>query len=69
MGLLATIAIFCNVLIGYGSRRKGIAVFMVLPLTISISFLLIADIDTPRHGLIRVVPENLLSLSQSLHAQ
>jgi hypothetical protein len=67
--LLATIAIFCNVLIGYSSRRRGVALFLVLPLVISISFFLIADIDSPRHGLIRVVPQNLLSLSQSLHAQ
>ena len=39
----------------------------VLPLVMSISFFLIADIDSPRAGLIRVHPQNLISLSQSLH--
>jgi len=40
-----------------------------LPLVISIAFFLIAEIDSPRHGLIRVVPHNLVTLSQSLRAQ
>ena len=67
--LLGVIAIFSNLLIGYGSRRKSILLFLTLPLAISISFFLIADISSPRHGLIRVLPQNLLSLSQSLRAQ
>jgi hypothetical protein len=65
-GLLVAIAIFCDWLIGYGARRKGIGLFLILPLAVSTSFLLIADIDSPRRGLIRVVPQNLVSLSQSL---
>jgi hypothetical protein len=65
-GLLGAIAIFCDWLIGYGSRRKGIGLFLILPLAVSISLFLIADIDSPRRGLIRVVPQNLVSLSQSL---
>jgi hypothetical protein len=40
---------------------------MIMPLTVSISFMLIADIDTPRNGIIRVVPQNLISTAQSLH--
>jgi hypothetical protein len=32
-------------------------------------FFMIADIDSPRWGVIRVLPQNLLSLSQSLHGQ
>jgi hypothetical protein len=69
-GLMATIAICCNLLIGYGARRgevEGILLF-VLPLVVSISFCIIADIDSPRGGVIRVRPQNLVSLSQSLHA-
>ncbi|MGC1785514.1 MAG: hypothetical protein WA718_02155 [Terriglobales bacterium] len=65
------IAICSNVLIGYGVRRaqeEGILLF-VLPLVVSISFFLIADIDSPRAGLIRVQPQNLISLFQFLHAQ
>jgi hypothetical protein len=65
--LLAGIAIGCNLLFGYGAHRTSI-LFIVLPLAVSLSFFLIADIDSPRQGLIRVQPENLLSLSQSLRA-
>jgi hypothetical protein len=69
-GLMATIAICSNFLIGCGIRRSGTKalLFLVLPLVVSISFFLIADIDSPRRGIIRVRPENLESLSQSLHA-
>ena len=38
----------------------------VLPIIVSISVLLIADIDSPRIGIIRVLPDNLISLSQSI---
>jgi hypothetical protein len=70
-GLMAAIAICCNLLVGYGVRRaEGKAIlFLVLPLIMSISFFLIADIDSPRGGLIHLTPQNLTSLYQSLHAQ
>lgn len=66
--LLAAIAIGCNLLIGYSSHRISF-LLLVLPLAVSISFFLIADIDSPRGGVIRVYPQNLVSLSQILHAQ
>jgi hypothetical protein len=65
--LLAAIAIGCNLLIGYGAHRTSI-LFTVLPLAVSVSFFLIADIDSPRGGVIRVQPQNLLSLTQTLQA-
>ncbi len=65
--LMTAIAICCNVLIGYGAHSKNRVLLCILPLVVSISFFLIADIDSPRRGLIRVVPQNLLALSQSLH--
>lgn len=65
-GLMGAIAICSNMLVGYGARRKETFLFLVLPLAVSISFFLIADIDSPRQGLIRVRPQNLISLSQSL---
>jgi hypothetical protein len=65
--LLVIIATGCNLLFGYGAHRTSI-LFIVLPLAASLSFLLIADIDSARGGLIRVQPQNLLSLSQSLRA-
>jgi hypothetical protein len=64
-GLLAAIAIGCNLLIGYSAHRTSI-LFIVLPLAVSLSFFFIADIDSPRAGLIRVQPQNLVSLSQTL---
>jgi hypothetical protein len=66
--LLVVIAISCNVLIGYGAHRLSAILFTVLPLAISVSFFLIADIDSPRGGLIRVQPQNLVSLAQSLNS-
>jgi len=67
-GLLVATAICCNVLVGYGARSFGAraGLLLVLPLVVSIAFLLIADIDSPRGGLIHVAPQNLASLSQSL---
>jgi len=67
---MAVIAICCNLLVGYGVRRgeaKGVLLF-VLPLILSISFTLIANIDSPRGGMVRVHPQNLEGLSQSLRA-
>jgi hypothetical protein len=66
--LMATIAVSCNILTGYTARRPSVLLFMVLPLAVSVSFFLIADIDSPRGGVIRVQPQNLLSLSQNLQA-
>ncbi len=68
-GLMVVIAICCNLLVGYGAHRaetKSI-LLLVLPLIVSISFFLIADIDSPRGGVVRVGAQNLTSLSQSLH--
>jgi hypothetical protein len=67
-GLMIMIAISCNLSVGYGmrgSRGKGI-LLLVLPLFVSFALLLIADIDSPRGGLIRVSPQNLISLADSL---
>ena len=67
--LMAGIAIFCNLLLGFDARRKHTLQFMTLPLVLSVAFLLISDIDSPRGGLIHVIPQNLVSLSQSTHAR
>ncbi|HZS55066.1 MAG TPA: hypothetical protein VFA65_11725 [Bryobacteraceae bacterium] len=66
--LMEAIAIGCHVLLGYASRRAEIRTkgLYVLPLLVSISFFLIADLDSPRAGVIRVTPENLVNLSSSL---
>ena len=63
--LLFAIALCCNVLLGYGVRRLEPRLFMVLPLVVAIAFFLIAEIDSPRSGLIRVRPQNLETLRHS----
>jgi hypothetical protein len=71
-GLMVAIAVFGSLLIGYGAREtggKGRGLLIILPLVVSIAFLLIADIDSPRRGLIHVTPQNLESLSYSLARQ
>jgi hypothetical protein len=69
-GLMAIIALCSNLLIGYGVRctETKALLFLMLPLVVSISFFLISDIDSPRHGMIRVRPQNLENLAQFLHA-
>jgi hypothetical protein len=69
-GLMGLIAVCCNLLIGYGARnpRTERTLLLILPLVVSISFFLIADIDSPRGGVIRVHPQNLLSLAESLRS-
>lgn len=69
--MMTAIAICATVLVGIGARRaKGEArVLVVVPLVVSIAFFLIADIDSPRRGVIRVSPLNLEGLAHSLRAQ
>jgi hypothetical protein len=64
--LMFAIAICCNALIGYGAHRTGWRLFMILPVAVAIAFFLISDLDSPRGGAIRVVPQNLLALAHSL---
>ncbi len=65
--LMAAVAVSCNLLIGYVAHRTNRRLFLIVPIAVSISFFLISDIDSPRGGVIRVAPANLLSLSRSLH--
>ena len=66
--LMAAIALVGNLMVGFGAEkiRLGSILLLVLPFVFSVSFLLIADIDSPRGGLIRVKPQNLDSLAESL---
>ena len=68
--LMAAISFITQYLVGYGARNSKLegALFRVLPFVLSISFLLIADIDSPRSGLIHVRPLNLTILAESLHS-
>jgi hypothetical protein len=64
--MMALMAISCNLLVGYSEQRKGELLLFILPFVISIAFFLIADLDSPRGGVIRVHPQNLLAASQSM---
>ena len=68
--LLAVVAVFSNVLMGYNLRslRAGKVRLLALPLVLSIAFFLIAEIDSPRRGVIQVTPQNLLSLAESVQS-
>ncbi len=67
-GLMLSIAICSNLLVAYsarGAKARGIRL-LVFPLVLSIAFFFIADIDSPRRGVIRVRPQNLISIAQSM---
>ena len=66
--LMGAVAICANLLVGYGARKADVGAgrFLLLPLVLSIAFFLIADIESPRRGVIRVSPQNLISLAQTL---
>ena len=68
-GLMGAIAICANLLVGFGARNfsNNVALFMIFPFVIAVSFFLIADIDSPRGGVIRVEPRNLIQLKNNLH--
>jgi hypothetical protein len=67
--LLTIISVFCNILVGYVAHGRSVFLFLILPIALSISLFLIADIDSPHNGIIRVVPQNLESLADSFHRQ
>ena len=63
--LMVLIAIACNLLLGYSEHRTT-GFLLILPLVVSTSLFLIADIDSPRAGIIRVQPHNLMAQCQSM---
>ena len=65
--LMALIGICANVLVGFSSHtaRREALTLVIMPILASVAFLLIADLDSPRGGLIHVVPQNLIRLQQS----
>jgi hypothetical protein len=67
--LLVVLSIFSNLALGYGAHRRTTFRFLILPIALSVSLFLIADIDSPRGGIIRVYPQNLERLAESLHSQ
>jgi hypothetical protein len=66
--LMMAVAICCNILIGYNVRdeKRARELLVILPLVASISFFLIADVDSPRRGVITVQPQNLQALAETI---
>ena len=65
MFLIATCSVI-PVAVGGSNARADAYILPILPIVVSIAFFLIADIDSPRRGVIRVLPQNLLILGDSL---
>jgi hypothetical protein len=64
--LMIAIAVFSNFLVGYGAKKRHSFMFLILPMAIAVSFFLIADIESPQGGIIRVAPQNLILLSETM---
>ena len=69
--LMIVIGISCNGLIGYNARQAVASRkrFFFLPIIMAVLFFLVGDLDSPRGGLIHVVPQNLLALLHARTAQ
>ena len=68
-GLLFFVAIGANFLVGFGSYSRSVWDLWLLAMTTAIAFLLIAEIDSPRSGLVRVKPQNLADVAASIAAK
>jgi len=68
--LMAAIALIGTFLVGLGAPKPegSTPILSVLPVVLAVAFFLIADIDSPRGGAIRVSPQNLEILAPSLRA-
>jgi hypothetical protein len=66
--MMIVIAVFANVMLGYGSSRTQATLFALLPFIVAFSFFLNVDIDSPWQGIIHIEPQNLQTHSRSLHA-
>jgi hypothetical protein len=66
--LMVLIALLCNVMVGYATSGATVRslLLLILPLLLAIAFLLIADIDSPRGGVIHVSAQNLAALSETM---
>lgn len=65
--LLFILSMFCMGMIGFRNSAQKKATFpWLLPTVFSFAFALIADIDSPRGGIIRIQAQNLLALEASL---
>jgi predicted anti-sigma-YlaC factor YlaD len=69
--LMTVVAIAANFMLGYMAKRAESErmLLLAMPLLVGVALALIADIDSPRGGVIRVQPQNLVALAESLKAR
>lgn len=69
--MMFLIATCSNALVGFGARdaKRESKLLLILPMVVAIAFFLIADIESPRGGPIRVHPQNLINLASSLRSR
>ncbi len=67
--LLVLLALLSNMMITYSATtlQNARGLLLILPLVVSVSFMMIADIDAPRRGLVQVTAPNLKILLESMH--
>jgi hypothetical protein len=63
-GPMIVISFACNLLVGYGARSviSEKRLLFIFPLFVAIAPGFIAAIDSPRHGIIRINPQNMIEL-------
>jgi len=66
--MLAFVAVLTCFLTGYSMRRRFVLVMLISPLMISVVLSLIADLDSPRSGLIRVQQQSMERLQRDLQS-
>jgi hypothetical protein len=66
---MEVIAIICNLLLGYRFKGHNVIILFLFPAITSLSFFVISDIDNPRHGIIRVIPQNLMLESEAMRSR
>jgi hypothetical protein len=64
--LMAAIALLANLVLGYRAKRTDWLVLFIMPLAVSVALFLIADIDSPTGGLIKIEPRNLEAAAQGM---
>lgn len=66
--MLGFVSVLTCFLTGYGMRQRFVLVMLISPLMISVVLALIADLDSPRSGLIRVQQQSMERLQRDLHS-
>jgi hypothetical protein len=64
--LLIVVAATCNFLIGFGAEPLSPATQAILPFTAALAYVLIADVEGRRNGLVQVQPINLRDAAEAM---